>query len=183
MVYHGEVSQDEPDGLQTLVKPEEFRDSPWRELDALNDLQTAFLVVDIVLAAIGATALIIAGLGIINTLLMAVLERTREIGIYKALGASDGDVRLLFLGEAALVGVFGGVGGLLLGRVVSWLIQMGANAFAESRGITAEIDLFRFPLWLLGGAVLFSMLMSILSGVYPASRAARIEPIRALRSE
>ena len=79
--------------------------------------------------------------------------------------------------------MIGGVGGLLLGRVVSWLIEMGANAFAESRGITEEIAVFRFPWWLLGGAVLFSMLMSILSGVYPASRAARIEPIRALRSE
>ena len=73
--------------------------------------------------------------------------------------------------------------GLVLGRVVSWLIEMGANAFAESRGITEQIDVFRFPLWLLGGAVLFSVVMSVLSGVYPASRAARIEPIRALRSE
>lgn len=152
-------------------------------LDELKEIRTAFLIMDAVLAAVGTVALVVAGLGIINTLLMAVLERKREIGVYKALGASDGDVRLLFLAEAGLVGFLGGIGGLLLGWVVSWMIEIGVNEWAESQGIDEILIVFSFPFWLLASAVLFAMAMSVVSGVYPASRAARVDPIQALRGE
>ena len=109
------------------------------------------------------------------------LERYQEIGIYKAIGASDHDVRILFLTEAALVGLAGGLGGLILARLVSWILQWGVNAYAMRQGVTGPLVLFDFPFWLLTGAVLFATLVSILSGLYPASRAARVDPIRALR--
>jgi putative ABC transport system permease protein len=128
-------------------------------------------------------ALVVAALGIINTLLMAVLERYREIGAYKALGASDGDIRLLFLAEAGLVGLLGGLGGLVLGRVVSLGLEVVVNAVARDHGIEGPVMVFAFPWPLLGGAVLFAVVVSVLAGVYPAGRAARIDPIRALRGE
>jgi putative ABC transport system permease protein len=152
-------------------------------LGQLKDMRTAFVLIDCTLAAVGGVALVVAALGIINTLLMAVLERYREIGAYKALGASDGDVRLLFLAEAGLVGLLGGLGGLVLGRVVSLLLEVVVNAIARNQGIDEQVMVFAFPWPLLAGAVLFAVLVSVLAGVYPASRAARIDPIRALRGE
>jgi putative ABC transport system permease protein len=152
-------------------------------LGRLKEMRTVFLLMDLVLTAVGAVALVVAGLGIINTLLMSVLERFREIGILKALGASDGDVRILFLAEAALVGLLGGTGGLVLGRAVSWVIEAIVNAMARSKGLDDVVVEFAFPGRLLGGAVLFALLVSLASGVYPASRAARVDPARALRGE
>ncbi len=152
-------------------------------LAQIKDIRKAFLIMDAVLGAVGTVALVVAGLGIINTLLMAVLERYREIGTYKALGASNGDVRVIFLAEAGLVGLLGGFGGLALARLVSWLMEMGVNAYAKSQGIDEPIMAFAFPFYLLGGAVLFALAVSLISGVYPASRAACIDPIQALRGE
>jgi ABC-type antimicrobial peptide transport system permease subunit len=155
----------------------------WSLAGEMKDLRKVFVLLDALLAAVGAVALVVAGLGIVNTLLMAVLERYTEIGACKALGASDGDIRVLFLSEAGLVGVAGGLGGIALGRGVSWIIQIGVNAYARSKGVQQPIDAFAFPIWLLAGALLFAIGASVLSGVYPASRAARVDPIRALRGE
>jgi putative ABC transport system permease protein len=155
--------------------------TPETMLDQAKPMRTAFLVLDVVLAAVGTVALVIAALGIVNTLLMAVLERTSEIGTYKALGATTGDVRVLFLFEAGLVGLLGGAGGLLLGRAVSWAIGAGVNRFAQSRGVEEAVSVFAFPWWLVAGALAFALAASLASGAYPASRAARVDPIRALR--
>jgi putative ABC transport system permease protein len=152
-------------------------------LGQLKQMRTAFIVMDLVLTAVGTVALVVAGLAIINTQLMAVLERFREIGVYKALGASDADVRILFLAEAALVGLLGGGGGLILGLFVSWILGWVVNAVAHKYEIDGPIMVFDFPWVLLSGAILFALLVSLLSGLYPASRAARVDPIRALRSE
>jgi putative ABC transport system permease protein len=152
-------------------------------LSRFKDMQKGFLLMDLLLTAVGLVALTVAGLGILNTLLMAVLERYREIGVYKALGASSGDICILFLGEAALVGLLGGAGGLVLGRVVSWAIELIVNGLARRHGIDGPVAAFAFPPHLLGGAMLFALLVSLVSGVYPASRAARVDPIRALRAE
>jgi putative ABC transport system permease protein len=152
-------------------------------LATLESMRSAFLVMDFLLTAVGSVALVVAALGIINTLLMAVLERYREIGTYKALGASDGDIRLLFLTEAGLVGLLGGLGGLALGWVVSMVLELVVNEYARRQGVHQAVVAFAFPWYLLGGAVLFAVVISVLAGVYPASRAAQVDPIRALRGE
>jgi len=152
-------------------------------LSRLEEMRTFFVFVDVLLAAIGTVALVVAGLGIINTLLISVLERYQEIGICKAIGASDGDLIVLFLTEAGTIGLMGGLGGLALGRGVCWLLETAINAYARTHGVTAHLDVFAFPLWLLTATVLFSAVISVLAGVYPALRAARVDPIRALRRE
>jgi putative ABC transport system permease protein len=149
----------------------------------IKEARRFFVFMEVLLTAVGTVGLIVAGLGIMNTLMMAVLERYQEIGIYKAIGASDGDVRVLFLTEAAALGVLGGLGGLLLARVVCWILQWGIDQYARHQGVEGPLGAFEFPLWLLVGAVLYATGISILSGLYPASRAARVDPIEALRGE
>lgn len=151
--------------------------------DHVEGMRDFFLFLDVLLGAVGTVGLVIAGLGILNTLLMAVLERTAEIGLYKSMGATAGDVRTIFLTEAAWLGLLGGLGGILLARVVCWLLGHAVEYYARTQDAALPGDLFRFPPGLLFGAILFSVAISILSGVYPASRAARIDPIRALRGE
>ncbi|HYO26305.1 MAG TPA: ABC transporter permease [Lacipirellulaceae bacterium] len=150
-------------------------------LSRLEDMRIAFLFIESILTAVGSVALVIAGLGIANTLLMTVLERYEEIGLYKAIGATDGDVRLMFLAEAAVLGLVGSAAGLALAAAICGGLQWGVNFYLARQGVERTVDVFYFPWWLLASAVAASTALSVVSGLYPASRAARVDPIRALR--
>jgi putative ABC transport system permease protein len=150
--------------------------------DALEGAKRGFLVLDIVLSLIGSIALAVSSLGIVNTMVMSILERTREIGIMKAVGGSDGDIRRIFLIEASAIGVLGGAAGVVLGWAVGRVINFGANMYIQSQGGTPG-DLFSLPIWLIAGAIGFSIVVSLIAGSYPASRAAKLDPIQALRHD
>ena len=150
--------------------------------DTLEGAKRAFLILDIVLALIGSIALAVSSLGIMNTMVMSILERTREIGIMKAIGGSDGDIRRIFLIEAAAIGFLGGVAGVALGWAVGRAINFGANVYIQQQGATAG-NLFSLPFWLIGAALGFSIAVSLVAGSYPAARAAKLEPIAALRHD
>ncbi len=150
--------------------------------DALQGAKRAFLLLDILLGLVGSIALAVSSLGIINTMVMSILERTREIGIMKAIGGSDRDVRRIFMVEAGTIGLLGGVAGIILGWAVGRVINIGANIYIERQGGTAG-NLFSLPWWLIGGALGFALLVSLIAGSYPARRAARLDPIQALRHE
>lgn len=150
--------------------------------DALQGAKRAFILVDLLLSLIGSIALAVSSLGIVNTMVMSILERTREIGVMKAIGASDRDIRRIFLVEASAIGVLGGVAGLALGWLVARGVNIAANIYIERQGGDPG-NLFSFPLWLVGGALAFSWLVSLMAGSYPANRAARLNPIQALRHD
>jgi len=150
--------------------------------DALEGAKRAFIILDIVLSLIGSIALVVSSLGIMNTMLMSILERTREIGIMKAIGGSDGDIRRIFLIEASAIGFFGGIAGVALGWLVGRIINIGANVYIQNQGGTPG-NLFSLPFWLIGGAIGFSITVSLAAGLYPASRAAKLDPIKALRHD
>src|SRR2546425_1584220 len=105
--------------------------------DALQGAKRAFIILDIILGVIGSIALAVASLGIVNTMVMSILERTREIGVMKAIGGSDGDVRRIFLVESSIIGLLGGVVGIFLGWLVGKIINFGANIYIERQGGTA----------------------------------------------
>jgi putative ABC transport system permease protein len=150
--------------------------------DQMKEMKQAFVIMDSLLGAIGTVALIIAALGIINTMIMSILERTREIGIMKAVGGSENQIKLIFFVEAAFIGLIGAIFGLMLG----WLVSRIANLIINSKlqPLDApQVDLFYFPLWLIAGAIAFSILVSLAAGLYPAVRAARIDPVKALRHD
>jgi putative ABC transport system permease protein len=151
-------------------------------LDATKSLRRFFAVLDIFLGIFGSLALVIASLGIVNTLLMAILERRREIGIMKAIGASDRDVQVIFFSEAAVMGLVGGLLGVSFGWALGRAINFGTNIYLKQLEMPPE-NLWSSPWWLLCGAVLFAIAVSILSGVFPAARAAKLEPVEALRYE
>jgi putative ABC transport system permease protein len=151
-------------------------------VDATRSVRRFFAVLDLFLGIFGSLALAVASIGIVNTLVMAILERRREIGIMKAIGASDADVKTLFFAEAGVMGMFGGVAGVALGWVIGRVINFGTNFYLKRQHFPPE-QLWSVPWWLVGGAILFAVLVSLLSGFYPAARAARLDPVQALRYE
>jgi ABC-type antimicrobial peptide transport system permease subunit len=151
-------------------------------LDATRSLRQFFAVLDLFLGIFGSLALAVASIGIVNTLVMAILERRREIGIMKAIGASDGDVQKLFFAEAGAMGVLGGIVGVVLGWAIGQVINFGTNAYLRRQSLPPE-HFWAVPFWLVAFAIVFAFVVSLVSGLYPAGRAARLDPVQALRYE
>jgi ABC-type lipoprotein release transport system permease subunit len=149
----------------------------------LDNINRAMVVLQTMLGSIGALALLVASIGIANTMIMSVYERTREIGILKAIGASPGDIRALFIAESAFIGLAGGVAGTILG----WLLGLGLNrlilAILRWQEAPVRGTFFVVTGWLVLLALAFATVVGLLSGLYPAARAARLDPIEALRYE
>ncbi len=151
-------------------------------LDATRNLRVVFAVFDLLLGIFGSLALIVASLGIINTLVMAILERRREIGVLKALGAADRDIKGLFFAEAGVMGVLGGICGVVFGWLIGRALNLGTNIYLARLSLpSATISVV--PLWLVISAIIFAVIVSLAAGIYPASRAAKLNPIEALRYE
>jgi putative ABC transport system permease protein len=151
-------------------------------LDASNSLKQVFRVLYAFLGIFGSLALTVASIGIVNTLVMAILERRREIGIMKAIGASDGDIRKLFFAEAGAMGILGGIVGVVLGWAIGQIINFGTNIWLKSQSLPQE-HFWVVPLWLVVFSIVFAFIVSLVSGLYPAGRAARLDPVQALRYE
>jgi putative ABC transport system permease protein len=151
-------------------------------IDATKNVQLFFTVFDLLLGIFGSLALTVASLGIINTLVMAILERRREIGILKALGAADRDVQRLFFAEAGVMGLAGGIFGVALGWLIGKALTFGTNVYLHRQQLPA-IDLSSVPWWMAVAAIVFSVVVSLAAGIYPASRAAKLNPVEALRYE
>jgi putative ABC transport system permease protein len=151
-------------------------------LDATRNLRLFFTVFDLLLGIFGSLALAVATLGIINTLVMAILERRREIGILKALGAADRDVKQLFFVEAGVMGSLGGIFGVGMGWLIGRAVTGGTNLYLQRQSLPAA-HVFSVPWWLVLGAIAFAIIVSLAAGLYPATRAARLNPVEALRYE
>jgi putative ABC transport system permease protein len=150
--------------------------------DQLEDIKKGFMIMDAVLGAVGTIALVVAALGIINTMVMSILERRREIGVMKAIGGSENDIKMIFVVEAGSIGFVGAILGLVLG----WVVTIVANFVANSYLLPDEapfVNFFHFPVWLILGAVAFSIVVSLAAGLYPAIRAASVDPVTALRHD
>ena len=150
--------------------------------DASRGLRQFFGVLYAFLGIFGSLALIVASIGIVNTLVMSILERRREIGIMKAIGASDADVRKLFFAEAGAMGVLGGILGVLFGWAIGQVINFGTNIYLKRQSLPPE-NFWAVPWWLVAFAIGFAFVVSLVSGLYPAGRAAKLDPVQALRYE
>lgn len=142
--------------------------------DSLEQAEQQMQQIQYLLGAIGGVSLLVAAIGIMNTMMMSIYERTREIGIIKVLGCRMDNIAELFLTEAAFIGLIGGA----LGLGISYGLAAIINKFIGSSGFNALI-----PLWLALGALIFSIAVALVSGLYPAIRAMRLSPLTAIRNE
>ncbi len=153
----------------------------------IQGINSFFVILQLVFGGVGAVALLVAAIGIANTMAMAILERTREIGLMKAVGATNRDVLSIFLGEAAGIGLIGGLGGVAIGWGGSYLLNLVLVAYlssqsAESGSLPPTAAVYT-PIWLPIFGLIFATLVGLLSGLYPALRAATLLPVNALKYE
>ena len=149
----------------------------------LDMVNRAMIILQTMLGSVGALALLVASIGIANTMIMAVYERTKEIGILKAVGAAPGQIRGLFVVEAALIGLLGGI----LGTGLGWLLGKGLNwlilEILRWQNVPMQGTFFVVSWWLVLAALAFATLVGLLAGLYPAARAAHLPPLDALHYE
>lgn len=148
--------------------------------DTVDEANKIFTVIQIILAMFGFVALFVSAIGTFNTMTIALLERTSEIGIMKSIGASNSEIMMLFLTESVLIGFLGGVGGAAIGFTAASLVNFAFNFMAKNLGGDA-ISIFYTPVWFIFFIIAFSTIVGFMTGVYPAVRASKINPLVALR--
>ncbi len=139
-------------------------------------------MIQAVLGGIGAVSLFVAAIGIANTMMMSIYERTKEIGVLKVLGCALGDIRSMFLMEAGFIGFMGGAAGIALSYGVSRLVNkfLGAGLLGMGGG---NGDISRIPPMLAAAAVVFAVFIGMIAGLFPALRAMKLSPLAAIRNE
>jgi putative ABC transport system permease protein len=188
MIVAQSAQGESPDGVAERIEKAIRRDRHQKEgkedfqvqtsTDLIASFNAVFNIIQVVFVGIAAISLLVGGIGIMNVMFTAVLERTREIGVMKAIGARNSDVLWLFLIESGLLGLAGGVIGVILGAGIAKGVELGANTAFGPGTITAV-----FPIWLIVGALVFSFVVGAVSGVLPARRASKLRPVEALRYE
>lgn len=147
--------------------------------ELLNSMKRQMAIIQGVLGGIGAVSLFVAAIGIANTMMMSIYERTKEIGVMKVLGCGLKNIRIMFLMEAGFIGVIGGVIGNILSFLISKMINT-VTAGMQEMGMGAELSYI--PLWLVLASIAFAMLVGIMAGFFPAKRAMRLSPLEAIRN-
>jgi len=188
IVFASALSKPPPFYRSILVKAknvdvlESLRDKLFNEgflvsakIDLITQARKITNIITIILGVFGITALVVSSIGMFNTMLVGFLERIYEVGILKSIGATDYDVRNLFLLEASIMGFFGGAGGVFIGFTLGKILNYGLSFFATRFGGTS-FNLFVSPLWFVGLIMVFSIIIGLLSGWWPAHRAAGLSP-------
>lgn len=174
---------------QVVEKIQEKRYETWSLASQLKEINQMFFVIQMILGGIAAISLLVASIGIINTMIMSILERTREIGIMKVIGATVYNIRWLFLIESGSIGLIGGLAGLGIAYGAVEILNYIANVNSfdlfggSGMGEAGPIKLAVIPMWLAGFAIGFSFLIGLLSGIFPAYRASRLSALEAIRSQ
>lgn len=150
-------------------------------IEYMESMKKQFVIVQAVLGGIGAVSLLVAAIGIANTMMMSIYERTKEIGVFKVLGCSLRNIRQMFLLEAAFIGLIGGVTGNLLSFLISAVVNGIVASMGKSMGLPGGISLI--PIWLVLASMGFAVLVGMTAGYFPARRAMRLSPLAAIRNE
>lgn len=154
--------------------------TPTAMSDTVSDTDRIFQAIQIILSVFGAVALVVSAIGMFNTMTIALLERTQEIGIMKSLGASRQDIWKLFLAESVIIGFLGGAVGIILGLSGTYLVNEGVN-FLASRYSGQQVSLFYTSPNFVFFIIIFSTVVGFITGLYPSRRASRLNPLEALR--
>lgn len=150
---------------------------------AIKQIKTGFAIIEGLLLIGAIIVIFVAAIGVINTMTMSIYERTRSIGIMKALGASKKNILGLFVTESAALGFLGGLIGIILSLINSKILLVFLNAYIKKQGVTETVNIFSTPIWLILSCIGFSMLISIIAGLIPSFRASKLDPIESLKYE
>lgn len=181
-LYVKAKSETDVKGVGEQIKALGFDSNSLEDILAL--FNTFFNIIPIIFTIVGAIAVFVASIGIINTMVMSVFERTKEIGVMKAVGAKGSHIMTLFITESGLIGFFGGVVAVLASLGVIALVEaVVVKRVLPDLGITNITTLFETPAWLIIVTVVVSTIIGVLAGLYPAIRASRLDPVTALRYE
>lgn len=148
--------------------------------ETIDQANKVFSAIQIVLMVFGMIALVVSAIGMFNTMTIALLERTEEIGIMKAIGASRGSISLMFVMESTLMGFLGALGGVILGMIEGEVLNFFVNLVATRFG-GESVDLFYSPLWFIMTVIAFGAFVGFMTGVFPARKASHIDTLDALR--
>jgi len=148
--------------------------------DVVRQADKVFAIIRIILGLFGMIALLVSAIGMFNTMTVALLERTEEIGIMKSIGAYDSDILSMFVFESTIMGFLGGICGIILGIAGSKFFNFLVNLIAVNFG-GSKANLFYFPIWFLGVILLSATLVGFFTGIIPAKRASSVDPLEALR--
>lgn len=151
--------------------------------DQLESMKKQAGMIQAVLGGIGAVSLVVAAIGITNTMVMSIYERTKEIGVMKVIGASLNDIKNLFLFESAIIGVLGGLIGVGFSYILSFIVNKFSHIFGPMLGLWDATTISVIPLWLALAALVFSAFIGIVSGYFPARRAMNLSALEAIRTE
>ena len=178
---YAQVNVDDIDNVEAVsAKIREMGYNAETNAEYLNSMKSQFAIIQAVLGGIGAVSLFVAAIGIANTMMMSIYERTKEIGVIKVLGCSLKNIKQMFLLEAAFIGLIGG----MIGNVLSFLMSAAIN-FLTGHGAAMGFDgnISYIPLWLVLLSMGFAMLVGVVAGYFPALRAMKLSPLAAIRNE
>lgn len=178
------VSVDDVDHVEEVQKAiKDMGLTAYSMSDELNSIRQVSNTLQLVLGGIGAVSLLVSAIGIANTMIMSIYERTKEIGVMKVLGCLVTDIRKIFLFESSIIGFCGGMLGIALSYAISYVLNEYAPEIGSALGMEATSTISIIPVWLSIAAVLFAMIIGVVSGLYPARKATKIKPLEAIRSE
>lgn len=149
----------------------------------LEQTEQQFMIIEAVLGGIGAVAMLVAAISIANTMTMSIYERTKEIGIMKVLGCSLGNIRSMFLAEAAFIGFLGGAVGIILSYLLSLSVNKLISPMVMEEYDLGNMNISVIPIWLVLAAIVFATIIGMVAGFFPAQRATRLSPLAAIRNE
>lgn len=165
--------------ISNSVKNMGYYYSSYQEM--IEQIKNSFKIIKVILAVLGLIVLFVASVGTINTMIMVIYERTKSIGIMKSIGANRNNIHHIFLIQSGIIGLIGGIIGLIFSIININIIQLALKLFLQSKNIKEAVN-FSIPSWLLLGSLAFSILISIIAGIYPAIKASKMDPVEALNS-
>ena len=181
MYTYADVKVDHIDNLERVSQ--QFRDMGYdveSNMEYVESIQSQFAVIQMVLGGIGAISLLVAAIGITNTMMMSIYERTKEIGVLKVLGCDMKNIKQLFLMEAAGIGLLGGLAGNVLSFILSKVMNVIAVNVGSEMGISQNISYI--PYWLALGAMGIAISVGMIAGYFPARRAMKLSALEAIRT-
>ncbi|WP_234117456.1 ABC transporter permease [Clostridium hydrogenum] len=172
-------SIDDVSSISASIKKMNYANESYYEI--VQYIKNAFKIIKVILAVLGIVVLFVAAVGTVNTMTMVIYERTKSIGIMKSIGANRANIHSVFLAQAGIIGLMGGVMGMIFSSINIGIISFVLKAYLKSKKVTQTVNI-TMPLWLILGTLAFSIVICIIAGIYPSRKASKMDPVEALNS-